>query len=156
MPLTTRDRLTLSAGLGGFGCLGMIVIVSLVVILTGGGGCRFDLLGVSPGPRGVVILHESADKTPTFARLVTGLRTPPASDYLKEKSHTLDILDDDSEGPDGKPAPSVEAWKAVAGSMPLPVLIIYESKSRKILDKQSLAKDATVDTILAALKAKGG
>lgn len=137
-----------------------ILLVSGAAIMSAYHFGTFDWLGslggIPPGPRGVVVIHETEDQTPATGRLIVKLRNGEAAAYFKDKEHSLLILDKDAKDKDGNPSPVVKEWLGQIGDMPLPVLVIYEPKSRKLLIKESLAKDATVDTILAALKAKGG
>lgn len=112
-------------------------------------------LPVVEGKRAVLIIRETADSTPAIGRAVTALRNPPHSEYLKSKGHTLSILDDDSVGPDGKPAPAVEAWRPQFAGMTLPVVFIIDQATNTLVHKESMA-DLTADKVMDLLKKNGG
>lgn len=106
------------------------------------------------GPRAVLIVHEVADKTPDFARLITALRAGPQAEYLKTKGHTLRILDDDSLDQDGKPA--LEAWRPYFSSLTLPVLLVIDPTAKVVLHKESIAPSATAESVVQKVKEHGG
>lgn len=108
------------------------------------------------GSRALLILRETAETTPQLARLVTGLRSGPSAEYLKSKSHTLDILDDDSVGSDGKPSKIVEGWRPHFKDLTLPALLIYDPKTKVVVFKQSLPVTETAESVVATLRAHGG
>lgn len=108
----------------------------------------------SVGPRGLTIIRETADSNPREAILYTSLRSGALADYLKSKNHSLQILDDDSVGSDGKPSPAVEAWKPIVSGMTLPVLVIYDPKTRNVLGKYTLP--ATSGEVIELVKKHGG
>lgn len=108
------------------------------------------------GTRGVLILRESADTTPALARVLTGLRTGKAADYLRDKGHTLTILDDDAVGPDGKPAPLLDTFRAEFSGVALPALIVYDLATKRVLDKRVIADTTTADSVVEVIKATGG
>jgi len=142
MPLTTRDRLTLSAGLGGFGCLGMIVLVSLVAMLAGGGGCRFGggTIIAEPG-LGVLIVEETQERT-KYTKAQLDAISSQADDGLKAyvKSHDgaiWRVLDKDDDV--AKDVPVVrEVFKQPRQSVPW----LYVWKNRSLVGKP-LGDDAT-------------
>lgn len=111
---------------------------------------------VVEGKRALLIIRESADATPAMARLITALRNPPHSVYLKDKGHTLSILDDDSVDKDGRPTPAVEAWRAQFKDLPLPVLFVIDAAQGNHIHKQSLAPTATAGDVIEVLKKFGG
>ena len=104
----------------------------------------------APGPRTVLIVRESAATTPVLARTLTALRDGASAAYLKEKGHSLLILDKDSIGPDGSPATVVEKWKPFNQ---LPELLII-SPPDKLLHRGKLPESA--DGVLQILNANGG
>lgn len=106
------------------------------------------------GQKGVVIIRETAESTPAMARLVTSLWTGLPSQYIRDKKHKLEILDDDSVGSDGKPTPAVEAWRPVFSGMALPVLVIYDLRTRNVLSREPLP--ATGEAVVEAIKKAGG
>lgn len=111
---------------------------------------------VVEGKRALLIIRESADSTPAVARMITNLRNPPNSDYLKSKGHTLAVLDDDSVDADGKPSAIVEAWRPQFAGMTLPVLFVIDPNGNKLVAKQSISATATADEVMKILKANGG
>lgn len=100
------------------------------------------------GPRTVLIVHETADKTPQWAATINSLRTGPPAAYLKSKGHRLNIIDDDSLAGDAK-------WTAILSGMTLPVVIVTD-KSDAIIRKQSVPMTATADQIIEIVKGAGG
>ncbi len=108
------------------------------------------------GPRNAVILHESKDTSPEFARLVVGLRTGVSADYLKSKSHKLYILDVDAIGGDGKPSAIVESWKPLIAGMKLPVSVIFDPVSNKLISKQEIKTTTTADNVIEDIRKAGG
>lgn len=150
--LTTASYAPFVIGISGWG-----VALLLLVALASKGGCSLEWPSVvKAGPRGVTIIRESSEDTPAAGRLWTALRNPPHSDYLKEKGHTLLILDADAEDENGRPSPAVEVWKPVIVGVKMPALVIYDPASKKILDKRSIVPEDGADAIIGFLKAKGG
>lgn len=112
----------------------------------------------SPGPRAVILIRETAETTPALSRLITGLRSGPAADYLKSNGHKLSILDDDAVDSSGQPSAVVKAWLTAIGNMPLPALVVADvtDGKTKVLYTGTLTEAATADTVLNTLKANGG
>jgi hypothetical protein len=122
----------------------------------GEGGLPF----LPSGPRAVLIIHEAGDTTPTLARLKTGLRTGEAAKYLKEKGHTLLILDDDAKDQNDQPSPVVAHWKPHLEGVTLPAIVIGSDATNpaagSLIHRQSLPPEATPASTLEILKANGG
>jgi hypothetical protein len=104
------------------------------------------------GKKHIVILRESADDTADHARIWNQLRTGDAAAYLAAKGHKLDILDDDSIGPDGQPAKLVTELKPLATSLPF-MFILEQSDGRPL---HSQAVPATASQVLEVIKNHGG
>ncbi|GIV50901.1 MAG: hypothetical protein KatS3mg038_3294 [Candidatus Kapaibacterium sp.] len=108
------------------------------------------------GPRWIAIIHESAQATPEWSRLVVELRKEDseAARYLASKGHALQILDQD--------LPTARAWleaaRRVNPQLALPALIVADP--RRGLDSGVLyagsldVSDAA--HILEVLKQHGG
>lgn len=111
---------------------------------------------VVEGKRALLIIRESADSTPNVARMITALRNPPHSSYLKEKGHTLSVLDDDAVDAEGKPSALVEAWRSHFAGMTLPVVFIIDPNGNKLIHKESLPESAGADAVMGLLKKFGG
>lgn len=113
---------------------------------------------VPPQPIGalsLLLIHETADTTPEFARLITDLRTDHA-DYLKSKSHTLSILQDDDKDENGNPSSLVAAWRPFYSGLKLPALLIIDPRVKLVVHKQSLEPTATAEQIMSRVKELGG
>lgn len=148
------------------------IVLSLCIVAALLGGCTCGSVGtgavawvsvnglpsVGPkaGPRGVVILRESSNDDPKFGVLITKLQGPETAEYRKERGHQFSVLDAQSKKANEQAA--VAKWIEIVGTFNESDrwLFIYDLKSRAVLAKQKLPADATVETILAALKAKGG
>lgn len=111
---------------------------------------------VVDGKRALLLVRESADSTPAVGILITSLRNPPHSDYLKSKGHTLHILDDDSVDADGKPSPLIEAWRPHFAGKTLPVLFVIDAATNKLVYSQELPAATKADDVMKVLKDKGG
>ncbi len=102
-----------------------------------------------PGLRTVMIVQETGDKTPQWSMTLNQLRTGVQSQYLKDKGHSLLIIDADSLSGDAK-------WKALLQGMTLPVLVISDGKTHTLVHKQSVTHAMTADEFVTLLKEKGG
>jgi hypothetical protein len=111
---------------------------------------------VESGKRLVVLIRETADDTPAVGQMLVGLRSGPSAAYLSSKSHTLDMLDIHSVGPDGKPASLIEMFRPEIAGMTLPVLVVADAVTRKLISKQTLPPTATAADVVEAVKKAGG
>jgi len=91
-----------------------------------------------------VIIHESVDDTPAFARLVTALRSGDAAEQLAAGGNELIVLDDDATDVDGNPLEIVAALKALA--VDLPAIFLLDGDA--VLLSKSLPDDANADYVL--------
>lgn len=106
---------------------------------------------VVAGKREVMIVRETADTTPEFARTITALQAKgPSYDYLRSKGHKVSILDEQS------PSSILAAWRPHLTGLKLPALFIIDTETRQLLHKESIAPTATADSIIATLKEHGG
>jgi hypothetical protein len=80
------------------------------------------------------------------------LRAGAAAKYLKEKGHSLFILDDDSVDESGKPSPVLEKWRPVFKDIVLPALIV----SNKDAVLKVMPCPANPDDVLLEIKKTGG
>lgn len=107
---------------------------------------------VVEGKREVVIVHESADKTPEFGSLVVELRKPGtnADSYLKSHGHTLTILDDE--------LIRESKWNDLLGSRldQLPRLFIIDPQTNAILFEVAIPPGYTADQITERIRETGG
>lgn len=108
------------------------------------------VVGPAEGPREVLIVRESADATPAEAMALTALRAGEPAKYLKEKGHSLTVLDKDAVGPDGQPSPAVTKHQPYGS---LPELLIVAPPG-KVLWRGPLP--ATSAGVLEVLKGHGG
>lgn len=95
-----------------------------------------------------VIVHESNDSTPALSRLITGLRTGEAEQWLAAGGHSLLVLDDDATDANGQPLQIVASLNALGVAMPA----LFVLDGDQVLLKESLAADATGDQVLAKIK----
>lgn len=101
------------------------------------------------GSRMVMLIHETADKSPQWAITINQLRTGSPAKYLADKGHTLFILDDDSLAGDVK-------WSDLLRGLPLPVVIVSDPKTKKVIYQGSIPNTITADGLLNIIKAHGG
>lgn len=125
--------------------LAFVLLALFVLAQLGPGG----IVG-PPGPRLLLVVYESSQMTPATAQVLTGLRDGAPAAYLKEKGHTLQILDKDAKGPDGQPVPAVTRWQPYSS---LPELLIV-APPEKLLHRAPLPGNA--DGVLQLLKQHGG
>jgi hypothetical protein len=108
------------------------------------------------GKRSIVLIRETADDTPAVGRMIVGLRSGSCAAYMTSKGHTLDMLDIDSVGPDGKPAALIEQFRPEIVGMTLPVLVVADYATLKLISKQTLPPTATAADVVEAVKKAGG
>lgn len=101
------------------------------------------------GLRSVMLIHESAEKTPAWAITINQLRTGAQAKYLSDRKTRLDILDDESLAGDAR-------WTSILAGLTLPAVIVTDSKTRVVVHKQAVPLTATADEILAIIKTHGG
>lgn len=134
----------------------IIAVLCSPLFLGQGGGCSFE----PSGPRAAVIVRESFDDTPSQAQLWKNMQAGDAHKYLASKQHTLTILDDDETGTDNQPLPLLVkyglAGKMANGQHTPPELLLLTADGKRLIFRETLAPDATADTVLAAFKAHGG
>lgn len=95
-----------------------------------------------------VIIRESEDDTPAFARLLTGLRTGEAARWLAAGGHDLIVVDDDATDADGRPLKLVASLSALGVSMPALFLLSGDD----VILKETLPASATADQVLAKIR----
>ena len=106
---------------------------------------------VVAGKRELMIVRETADTTPDFARTITALQGKGAAyDYLRSKGHRIAILDDQS------PASVRQAWRPHFDGMTLPALVILDAETRALLYKGAISPTASAEEVIAKLKEHGG
>ena len=108
---------------------------------------------VPVGKLTAVIVHETEDDTPAFARLAVALRTGSAATWLKDNGHKLLILDDDTVDAEGQPIALVATLKQLGVQMP--ALFVLDAADKVVL-KQTLADTTTADNVVEYLRRIGG
>lgn len=108
---------------------------------------------VPVGKLTAVVLHESEDDSPAFARMAIALRSGSAATWLKDNGHKLLILDDDSVDAEGQPIKLVATLKQLGVQMP--ALFVLDGKDQVVL-KQTLADSTTADNVVEYLRRIGG
>lgn len=111
---------------------------------------------VVSGKRSLLIVHESADDAPWFSRIVNGIQGGPQAAYMKEKGHTLSLLQTDDKNEHGQSPKAVEAWRPFYADLKSPVLLIIDPATKTLLHREALTPTATADSIVATVKGKGG
>lgn len=139
----------------------LIGFVAAVPVILGIQGCA-DREPVKPvvvvpevqdGPRQILIVHESLDRTPEVAAIFTALRAGEPAKYIADNGHTLAILDDDTGNPDGAPAEILAKHKAAIDLAGLPCVLIIDPAG-KVLGSSKLPESA--DGVIELLKRHGG
>lgn len=107
---------------------------------------------VVEGKRVVLIVHESADKTPEFGEMIVELRKPgtDAAEDIKAKGHELLVLDDELLGE--------SKWNAVIGSQvtQTPMLFVIDPRTNAILFKTAIPTGYTADNVTERIRETGG
>jgi hypothetical protein len=111
--------------------------------------------GVAHGPKEILIVYESETAPAALQRALVNLRNGDADKYLTAKGHTLYALDHDAKDGDGNKAKPLVKWDKALTGLTLPALVIG-TPAGKVGYKQALPSDATADSIMAIVKAKGG
>ena len=112
-----------------------------------GGGC--SVVVPAAGPRQLLVVRETADTTPEFGRYLTELRAGETAKYLKEKKHTLEILDQNGKDENGQPAAELVKYQPFS-----PPELFIIAPPDKLLSRQKLPPNPA--ELLAAVKANGG
>ena len=112
-------------------------------------------IGVSAGPKEILIVYESETANATFQRALVNLRNGEADKYILSKGHTLYALDHDAKDGDGNTAKPLTKWGKALQGVTLPAIVIG-TPAGKVSHKQALPSDTTADAILAIIKSKGG
>lgn len=110
---------------------------------------------VVQGKRLAVIVRETGDQSPALARTVVALRAGKQAAYLKEKGHTLKLLDDDSKTEDGLTDPDLALVEPEIRGKPLPVLVVLTEDGRA-LGTTSLPAEFSADSVVEFIKKHGG
>lgn len=132
-----------------------LAIVGLLVVLLLRGGCGGVLpSAASAGPRSVVLVYESSDNTPAFARLVLDLRDGEAAKYLAEKNHTLTVIDRDAPDPNGDRSKLLAKWSNEIGETP--VVLVLDSTGAKLVGKGPIDKNGAASAVIDIVKKNGG
>lgn len=131
--------------------LGLVVLLAVLLLR---GGCDGVGISVGSGPRDVLLVYESADNSPAFARLVLDLRDGAAAKYLAEKKHALTIIDRDTPDPNGDRAKVLAKWQAELAETP--VVLVIDKASGKLAGKSGFDRNGTSDAVLDIVKRYGG
>lgn len=136
------------------------VVAFVLLLLLMGGDSLVSSGGMMPGPRHIEIIRESATQTPEMARAIVNLRTGEAAKYLKEKSHSLSVVDPDAKDKEGNASAELAPWKTHIAGKSLPVVGIAtksaDGRTGNIIHSESISATATEAEILAILKRHGG
>jgi hypothetical protein len=106
------------------------------------------------GARHVLVVYETADVTPAFARLLNGLRSGTGAKYLADHKHTLALIDDDAVTADGAKAALLEKY---AASVKFPrSLLVVDAASGAVVAIGELTDASTAAGVIEFLKQNGG
>ena len=108
-----------------------------------------------PGARQVLLVRETANSTFQLTQTIIALRAGLHAKALKDKGHSLTILDDDAVGPDGKPAPILERWRPHYQNLKLPALVVADSTGN-VVHKEVIPDNATAEQIMEIIRKAGG
>lgn len=115
---------------------------------------------VTTEQRIALILHETHDQTPEFARLKIDLQSGEAASYFLAHHHSAFVLDIDSKDENKQPLPVIARLKPTIGDKALPVLIVASRDKSGKLDQvlycESLKAGTTAADIVTVVKQKGG
>lgn len=115
---------------------------------------------VTQGQRIALILHESHDQTPEFARLIVDLQFGESSAYFAKNHHSVFALDIDAKDENKQPLQVITKLKPIIGNKPLPVLIVANKSADGRLDKvlycESIKNDAGGSDVVSTMKKTGG
>lgn len=110
----------------------------------------------TPTPVGkltAVIVRESEEDTPVLGGVFVALRTGEPAKWLRERGHTLVIIDDDTTDAQGNPIPLVQTFKSLGIAMP--ALFLLDS-TNQVIHKSTLSATTTADGILQVIRDTGG
>jgi hypothetical protein len=106
------------------------------------------------GARHVLIVYETADVTPAFARLLNGLRSGTHSKYLADRKHVLSLVDDDALNADGSKAALLSKY---AESVRFPrSLIVTDAATGAVIAIGELTDASTAAGVIEFLQQNGG
>jgi hypothetical protein len=139
-----------------------LVTFALGMVL-GVAGSKCDFTPVPPkppvvvpeveGPRKVLIVNETLDRTPEVAAIFTQLRAGESAKYLADKKHELLILDDDASTPDGKAVELLDKHRDAFAATGLPCVLVIHPDGR-VLGAAKLPQ--TADGVIEFLRQHGG
>ena len=113
---------------------------------------------VPPVPVGhldIAVIHESGQANPKVDGLIVELQDNLAFHVdLKAKGHKLTVLEPDGKDENNQPAKEVEALRPFFQGHQLPLLLIVDRASKKLLVRQPLP--ATVAGVTSLIRAAGG
>ena len=108
---------------------------------------------VEQGQRTIILIRETEDETPAFARLVVALRNGEHAAYLTGKGHTLRVYDQHQLDENGEPLAIVQTLLPLHSELPA-VFILREDGLP--LHHETLPATATAADVMAILKGQGG
>jgi hypothetical protein len=129
-----------------------LLLASVAALLFAFGGSG-GLAGIVPGPRVVVVLHETAEVTSELQQQLTLLQTGANAEYCKAKGHKMRILDDDAKGVDRQPLPLVT--RLAAENIPLPSAFVLNGDAILARDHIDSPSNAATE-VMDLLKGAGG
>jgi hypothetical protein len=109
---------------------------------------------VVEGARHVMVVYETADVTPAFARLLNGLRSGANARYFADRKHALSLIDDDAVNSDGGKAALLAKY---AESVKFPrSLIVTDGVTGAVIAIGELTEASTAAGVIEFVKQNGG
>lgn len=108
------------------------------------------------GKRFVLLVRDTSIQSIEQGRMYNLLRTGAAADYLKSKGHQLDMLDPDAIDETGGKSATLEKYRSQIVGMAMPVVVVADLATGKLISKTSLPATAKADDVVALVKAAGG
>jgi hypothetical protein len=132
----------------------LFALVALLLVNGNKGGCTVVNPVVTAGPRTVLIVYETADVTPSFNRVLNGLRSGEHAKYLIDHKHVLHEIDDDATKYDGqKSALLTKYGDSVKFKRSL---IVIDTASGKVIAIGEITDASTAASVMEFIKQHGG
>ena len=100
------------------------------------------------GSRVVLFIHETRLASHTLNSQLNLLRRGPSAEFLTSKKHDLRILDVEEDDGSGGDAVTLKNFKPYWEGKTLPVLVIYDPSTKKVLLSESVSNTITADGVV--------
>lgn len=116
--------------------LWLLIALLLFLQFQGTGGAS------SPGPREILVVHETLQDSPEHGGLWVALRKPDFDSWLKSKGHNIVIHDITDKAANGQPPPIFLKY-GVKDTTPLPRAFVSDKKSGKVIREEPCPANKT-------------